>query len=220
VLQSEFTKNHLDLYERLSRSPGDLDFMGRRKDSKRIEQVMRELSYKPNERINAFNAGRRQIWYAKGNQVDIILDIFQMNHVIDLRDRLELDKPTITPSDLFLQKIQIVEINEKDVKDLFILLAEHELAEDDDDKINIKYISKILSDDWGFYHTTMLNLDKLAKLLPNYPILTKEESEAISGRAEAIVEKLKSSPKSFKWKLREKIGERQTWYNVVEEVVR
>jgi hypothetical protein len=181
---------------------------------------MKELSYKPNERINAFNEGRRQIWYAEGNQVDIILDIFQMNHVIDLRDSLELDKPTITPSDLFLQKIQIVEINEKDVKDLFILLAEHELAEGDDDKINIKYISKILSDDWGFYHTTVLNLDKLAKLLPNYHTLTKEESEVISGRAEAIVEKLKSSPKSFKWKLREKIGERQTWYNVVEEVVR
>ena len=64
-------------------------------------------------------------------------------------------------AELLLEKTQIVQINEKDVKDAIILLLGHEIADDDHDHINVKYIASLLSSDWGLYYTTVTNLDKV-----------------------------------------------------------
>jgi hypothetical protein len=48
-------------------------------------------------------------------------------HTIDLRDRFELDDATLPLADLLLTKLQIVQLNEKDVLDILALLADHEL---------------------------------------------------------------------------------------------
>lgn len=144
-----------------------------------------------------------------------------MCHVLDLKGRLDHDRPTISLADLFLQKIQIVEINEKDVKDIFILLIEHELSEKEEpDKISLEYISKLLSEDWGFWYTTNLNLSKLKGLLGNYPQLTEDEKKSVTTKIDLISQKIKASPKSFKWKMRDRVGTKTRWYNMVEEVVR
>ena len=209
-----------DLLDRLGRMPGDLDFMGLKRQSSSVKETMKTLGYEPNYSINAFHGYKRQIWYSKVNQIDILFDIFEMNHVIDLKDRLNLDRPTISVSDLFLQKIQIVEMNEKDAKDLFALLAEHDLGSDDLDKINIDYLSKVLSEDWGFWYTTTLNLEKIKALARNYPQLREEEKNSISSKIENISERIKKTQKSVKWKIRSKVGTRTQWYNPVEEVAR
>jgi hypothetical protein len=214
------TVTYPDLFERLNRAPGDLDFMGLKKQSWTVKETMKSLGYEPNQQVNAYHGHKRQIWYSPRNQIDILFDVFEMCHVIDLRDRLHVDRPTLSPSDLFLQKIQIVQINEKDIKDLIILLVEHDLGEEDGDRINLKYVSQILSDDWGFWYTTTLNLDKLEHMLDNYPQLTADEKRKVKERVQAIRERLISSPKSFKWRLRERIGTKTQWYNVVEEVIR
>lgn len=214
------TRKQSDLHDRLGRSPGDLDFVGLKKQSSTIKGIMETLGYEPNKSINAYHGYKRQIWYSKANQIDILFDIFEMNHVIDLKDRLIIDRPTIDVSDLFLQKIQIVQMNEKDLKDLFILLAEHDLGEDDSDKINLDYVSKLLSEDWGFWYTTVLNLEKLNGMLANYSQLSQDEKKSISTKTNAILEKIKTSPKSFRWKMRSKVGAKTQWYNLVEEVIR
>lgn len=214
------TKNNLDLFERLNRMPGDIDFMGLKKQSWNVRETMKSLGYEPNQQVNAYHGHKRQIWYSKSNQIDILFDIFEMCHVIDMRNRLHLDYPTITPSDLFLQKIQIVQINEKDIKDLIILLLEHEPSEEEKDSINLKYLSRVLGDDWGFWYTTNLNLDKLDKLVENYPVLSFNEKQTIHSRVKIIKDTIAAAPKSFRWRLREKIGTKAQWYNVVEEVIR
>ena len=68
---------------------------------------------------------------------------------------------TISLADLFLEKVQIVKMGEKDAKDIAILLLEHELGDQDKGSINAEYISKLMADDWGFYYTTITNLRKL-----------------------------------------------------------
>ncbi len=214
------TRNNLDLFDRLVRAPGDLDFMGLKKQSWNVRETMKSLGYEPNQQVNAYHGHKRQIWYTPRNQIDILFDIFEMCHVIDMKDRLKLDYPTITPSDLFLQKIQIVQINEKDIKDLIILLLEHETGEEDKDTINLKYLSRVLGDDWGFWYTTTLNLDKLDKMADNYSQLTQNEKQLIHSRVKVIKDALIAAPKSFKWRLRERIGTKAQWYNVVEEVIR
>ncbi len=212
--------DHPDIYERLGRAPGDLDFMGYGRHSSKISKIMESLGYEPNQQLNAYHGNKRQLWYFGKNQIDVLFDIFEMCHVVDFRSRLELDKPTITPADLFLQKIQIIKINEKDVKDLFVLLLEHEFGEDDKDRINLKYITKLLSEDWGFWYTTTINLEKLNSFLPNYPQFTEDERKLISSRVHIMDERIKNSPKSFRWKIRDRVGPRTSWYNEVEEVIR
>jgi hypothetical protein len=214
------TENHSDLYERLRRAPGDLDFMSLKKHSYILQETMEALGYAPNQQLNTYHGHKRQLWYSKQNQIDILFDIFEMCHAIDFRDRLVVDKPTVSPADLFLQKIQIVELNEKDVKDLFILLLEHDLGEDSNDRIDLNYISKLLGEDWGFWYTAILNLQKTYNLLPSYNQLTDNEMNLILKRIKNIMERLNSTPKSLRWKIRERVGTRNRWYNEVEEVIR
>jgi hypothetical protein len=213
------TKEHQDLYERLGRAPGDLDLMGYRKQSMKVRDTMKSLGYEPNQQLNAYHGHKRQLWYSKQNQIDILFNILEMCHIINFDGRLEIDRPTVSVSDLFLSKIQIVQLNEKDVKDVFVLLLEHQVGEDDVEKVNLKYLAKLLSDDWGFWYTTVTNLDKMRSFLSGYSQLSDAEKQAIMERLEAISRALKESPKSFRWKMRDRVGTKVKWYNVVEEVV-
>ena len=52
-----------------------------------------------------------------------------MSHKLDLRGRLDGPRPTITLADLLLTKLQVWEINRKDLGDAACLLADHGLGE-------------------------------------------------------------------------------------------
>ena len=45
------------------------------------------------------------------------------------KGRLQLDDPTITTTDLLLEKMQIAEINLKDIKDTLVLLLDHPIGD-------------------------------------------------------------------------------------------
>jgi hypothetical protein len=211
-------KEALGLYKRLGRRPGDLDFAGLKSQSGAVKKVMTALGYEPNKQFNAYHGNKRQLWYSSRNQIDILLDVFEMCHVIDLRKRLTLRDLTLTRTDLFLQKIQNVELDKKDVQDLFILLID--LGRDDDDRIDVDYLSLLLGNDWGFWYTTCTNLRKINGFLPEFVELNSWEIERISTQMKDLMNLMESMPKSLKWKMRAKIGTKARWYNVVEEVVR
>jgi hypothetical protein len=50
--------------------------------------------------------------------VDIFEDELNMCHVVNFRKSAQLGYPTITLADLTLEKLQIVRINEKDIRDM------------------------------------------------------------------------------------------------------
>jgi hypothetical protein len=54
-----------------------------------------------------------------------------------------------------------VEINDKDLKDAMLLLLAGEIGETDDAAINLRYLAKRMSDDWGFYYTSTTNLGRI-----------------------------------------------------------
>ena len=128
-----------------------------------------------------------------------------MCHVIDYSNRLEVDSPTVPPADLLLQKLQIVQTNEKDIQDTIILLCEHEVGKTDKDEINGDYVAKILSNEWGFYYTVSLNLPKIKEFLDKYP-LTPEDKKAVTERIDKLQSIIENAPKTFQWKMRAKIG--------------
>jgi hypothetical protein len=50
--------------------------------------------------------------------------------------------------------------------------------------------------------------------------LTDADKKDVSGKVDAIIKALDETPKSMKWKMRERVGTKMRWYNEVEEVVR
>jgi len=201
----------------LSRRYVDIDVIGRRKETSKINQLFKELGYKARERFNALH-GSRLIFNDMRNQrrVDVFLDIFEMCHKFDFRDRLGLEPKTISLSDLLSTKLQIIEINQKDVKDIFALLIDHEVVgEEVPDKINGAYISKLCAEDWGIYKTFTTNLSKLPDFQGTMG-LDEEQKKRVSERTEALKSSIEGAPKSMGWKMRAAVGERRKWYELPE----
>jgi len=114
--------------------------------------------------------------------------------------------------------MQIVQINEKDIIDTIVLLREHELgASDADERVNISYISDLLSKDWGFCYTVTRNLELTSSFLAKYPALTQEDVSKVRTRITELINRIESQPKSTAWKLRARIGVRRRWYREVDE---
>lgn len=211
------------LFEGMKRALTDIDLVTYGKHRPQMKKFFVDLGYAPYERLIASPAGQyRHIYWSeeKGWQVDIFFDALNMCHKVDFRGRLELDSPTITLTDIVLEKMQIVEINLKDIKDTICLFVEHDVGNREEEMVNGAYISKVLSDDWGYYYTVTTNLNKVKAFLGEFDALTKEDRELVAARIDGLLTMIEEAPKSFKWKARARIGPKAKWYNVVEEVYR
>jgi len=206
----------------LKRKYPDIDWIGLRKHDKQIEKMFPELNYVPNKLFNAIHGHERLQFGDLENErlVDIMLDKFKMCHALDLRDRLGIDERTVPLADLLLTKLQVVELNEKDVRDSITLFKDHALGETDaPETINTSRISKVCSKDWGWWKTMTINLEKLLELLPNYELGKKDEDET-KEKINTVLKRIEEEPKSIVWKMRGLIGERKRWWFPVEEVLR
>jgi hypothetical protein len=215
---------HKNLYDQLKRAPKhDMDFVTYSKFRPLTKQLFTDLGYEPYISLMLTGAtGRhRQIFNDKeGNKaIDVFLDRLEMCHVIDFRNRLEVDSPTVPLAELLLQKLQIVQTNEKDIQDAIILLSEHSIGKGDKEEINGDYIAKVLGGEWGFYYTVSLNLAKVREFLDKYE-LAKSDKQAVTDGITKLQEVIEKQPKSLQWRLRAKVGPSTKWYNVVEEVQR
>lgn len=203
----------------LARPHGDLDFAGLSSATKRIQELFARLGYRPNRRFNSLHSRERLLFSDEGRarDVDVILDHFRMCHVIDLRDRIDADRDTLSLSDLLLCKMQVVELNEKDVRDVQALLLDFPVGKGDGDSINLDRLCNLLSRDWGIYHTVQINLGRVRDSAGGMG-LTSLEEEQIGRQVEALLDAMASFPKSLRWKARAQIGERLPWYDLPDEV--
>lgn len=213
------------LYDLMKRAPKhDMDFVSYAKFRPLTRQLMKEMGYTPYITLAMTSeAGRhRQIFNdAEGNKaIDVFFDKLPMCHVIEFEGRLEVDCPTIPLAELFLQKAQIIEVNEKDWQDLCILLREHQLAGHDKEAIRLDYVAKLLANDWGFYYTVSTNLARLREYVKECRGLTDQERVDIGSKINVINDAIEKEPKTLRWKMRAKVGTSRKWYNVVEEVQR
>jgi hypothetical protein len=197
----------------------DIDFVTYRKYWSKIEGFFQEQGFQPNERFNALH-GDKQLNFAGSDDLhaDVFCDKLNMSHVIDFTGRLEQDYPTIPLADLLLEKMQIVRINEKDLKDTVLLLRTHELGNDDKDVINARWVAHTLKDDWGFWYTVTENLNKVNVQKNQYDWLSTEDRAIVESRVRKLLGIIESEPKTSRWRFRARIGARKKWYNDVEEL--
>jgi hypothetical protein len=200
----------------LKRKYGDLDYAIAKRDRKAVLELFPSLGYEANERFNLMNGDRRLYFYDAGHnrQVDIFIDIFKMSHVIDLRDRLDQDGPCASPADLLLSKLQIYEVNRKDLVDTIALLLDHRIASDDDDAIDAAYIARLASEEWGLYRTLQLNLAKLLATVDEIDV----DRDLVRARTKELWDAVDARPKPLRWRLRAQVGDRLQWYELPEEV--
>src|SRR4029450_517652 len=86
--------------------------------------------YEPHVAFNALHGGDRLLFFDNDHdrQVDVFVGVFSMCHKIPLDGRIEVDPVSIPLAELLLTKLQVVELNEKDVRDALALLHDHEVG--------------------------------------------------------------------------------------------
>jgi hypothetical protein len=203
----------------LDRQYKDLDFAVPKKAGGATDRLLRDAGYEPHITFNAMHARERALFFddAHGRQVDIFIGSFRMCHQIPLDDRIGNGTQTVPLAELLLTKLQIIEVNEKDVRDTVLLLYGHDVGDSDDEMVNGARIAELCAADWGLWRTITANLERCRDHVGNYDLGPEAEGR-ISDRFDTLLARIEDEPKSRGWKLRAKVGERKRWYELPEEV--
>lgn len=195
-----------------ARNYRDVDFVTTREDKDAVIEFMQELGYEQNERFNTMH--RFQLEFqdpVNERKADYIVDKFRFCHSWSLRDRLDSNYPTVPIEDLLLSKLQIVEISDRDIRDIIAMFNDHPVDSDiGTDAIDADYISGLCQSDWGLYKTITMNLDRVESYLDEEDLPVDEAQ--LSERVNALREAIETEPKTIRWKLRSLVGERKQWY--------
>lgn len=200
----------------LSREYQDVDFVVRRASVQRFSQACQDAGFTPDRHFNALHGERRLVFADDELQLDAFVELFQQCHKLNFAGRLDEPGVTVSLADLLLTKLQVVEINQKDLVDVVTVLLDHEpVRAQDASALNVQELEKVLSGNWGFYTTVMDNLQRLPAVARE--ILPDADAQRVAARADSLREALEQSPKSLAWTARSRIGRRMPWYELPEE---
>jgi hypothetical protein len=210
---------HSYLQETLNRVYTDIDFAAYGRQAKEVRALLSREGYLEDELMYVESEGSRMVLNHRGTDLhlDVFLDKLEFCHTIPWDGRLETHTSTIPLAEMLLQKMQIVQINEKDIIDTIMLLLEHPLT-DDDIGVNIARVARVCAKDWGWWRTLTMNLGKVGQMAASYEVLGDDEKRRVAEQVEAASARIEREPKSFGWKMRARIGDRKKWYRDVGEL--
>jgi hypothetical protein len=208
----------LDAEPLLPRTYNDIDFITARGEGPHVVRLFERLGYAGDHQFNGLNGHRRLLFYDAQNErrVDVFVGRFEMSHAWPLERRLAVRERTLPLGDLLLTKLQIFALNEKDQRDVVNLVHGHELA-DDESGINVPYVAHLCASDWGLWRTATMNVERVRAALARFELAARDH-ELVASRLHDLHRRLDDEPKSKKWKLRARIGDRVQWYEEPEEV--
>jgi hypothetical protein len=202
-----------------ARDYGDFDFAVSARDARAAATFLETAGYLPEKMFNALHGAQRLNFQHPAGRwpIDVVVDEVRMSHRIDLRGRIGGPGPTLFLADLLLTKLQIWEINTKDLGDIVCLLADHELADREaPGVIDRRRIVGVSGTDWGLGHTLERNLhravEEAGRRSPDGSLFDPV------GQANALLAAIDAAPKSLGWQARARVGERMRWYETPEEV--
>ncbi len=203
----------------LARPYRDIDLVATRKHGRAAAQLLAELGYTPNERFNAMNGSTRMVFYdlEHERQVDVFVGEFRMCHAIPIADRLDLDDRTVPLAELLLTKLQIVQLNQKDVTDIWAIVHEHDVDDHDDEAVNGARVAELLAGDWGLWRTTRQSVQTARERLVD-STLPDADKVVVDQRLQRLWARVEEEPKGLRWRSRAKVGDRSKWYEEPEEI--
>src|SRR5665647_1518573 len=136
--------DQVDLYARLERLGDryftDIDYASYGKTRKHMVKFMETVGYECDLNTMAMTGQTRHIYFGGPvPMIDVFFDKLDYCHEVDYAGRLELDPWSVTLADILLQKLQIWEINDKDLKDIEFLFTVADFGEDDHKKVNVGF---------------------------------------------------------------------------------
>jgi hypothetical protein len=199
----------------------DLDFAAYFSHHEAIRKAFTRLGFVEDREVAVVFARQRLIFNLPNTalHVDIFFDKLDFCHPIPWAGRLEVDSPTIPLAELLLEKMQIVQINPKDIIDTIMLLREHQLDSSDHDTVNSKRIASMCARDWGLWRTVTMNLKKVREISGEYSWLPAQDRAVVVEKIDQLQKEIDGEPKTTSWNIRSKIGDRVKWYKEVHEVV-
>lgn len=224
-----------DLFYRLNRLGSvekaftDIDLAAYSRQRSNLRKFLEKtLGYKVDQYSLLLHGNDRMILHHPEGRysLDVFYDRLRYSHEIHFgsnpnEGRLSLDPVTISPTDLVLEKTQIHEINEKDIKDLVTLFAACPLSDEEGAaQINRRHIGNVLADDWGFWYDTRVNLEKVLQFAQKYKNEDKLDADllqTILARITDLHRTIDEIPKTKNWQKRSKDGTSKKWWDDVEE---
>jgi hypothetical protein len=202
----------------LPRPLKDIDLVTTRKEGRATARLLEEMQYVGEEMFNALRGSRRQLYHdpVNGRQLDVFVGEFGMCHELPISQRLDRDPYTVPLAELLLTKLQIVQLNERDERDIYSLLYHHDLSQTGAQGIEAPIVAGLCAEDWGLWRTCKGTIERCVTDLERYE-LAAPERERIAERLTSLWQHIESAPKSGKWKRRSRIGERMRWYQEPEE---
>jgi hypothetical protein len=204
-----------------TRDGQDLDFASVRSSRKPLTELLAAEGYVGDRNFNALY-GDKQLYFTHGESglaIDVMIDRLHMCHTVEFADRATVMPYTLSPTDLLLSKLQIVELNAKDLDDCLRLLITFALSDaDDQNAIDLRVVRALVGDDWGWFKTISLNLERIRTALVDGSVAVPEGGRLDPAAAvQTLSVALEQAPKSRRWKLRDRVGERKRWYQIPEE---
>jgi len=207
--------------------PGqDIDFACLSKGRRQVSVYLEQSGCEPDRRFNNLNGDRQMYFTApSGRPIDVMVDRLAMCHTLDFRPSFGVLPHTLGAMDILLSKLQIIELNEKDARDIFHLLAGAPVsggpgaAAGNGPRLDADRFTALVAADWGWWRTTTGNLKQLPGLAESKPgLLPGDAPHDPLEQAQRLLEMAHSVPKGMKWKLRANVGDRVRWYELPEEV--
>jgi len=203
------------------RAGQDMDLACAGKRRRDIAAYLEKSGCVPDKMFNNLNGDRQMYFIApSGRPIDVMVDRLVMCHTLDFRSSLGNSSLTLDPADLLLSKLQIFELNAKDVHDITHLLSGLPVGDSSSGAfIDVARFQEVVGADWGWWRTSTGSLEKLPALLAENPTLVPPDARFDPlTQATRLLDVAASAPKSMKWKLRGGVGDRVRWYELPEEV--
>ncbi|HYG71242.1 MAG TPA: hypothetical protein VEC15_03010 [Actinomycetota bacterium] len=200
----------------LMRRYRDFDVAVPAKSGPAATRILEASGLTPDKHFNALHGARRMIFESsKGYPVDVLIGTFQMCHRLEIEDGFDRHELVIAPSDLLLTKLQIAAIEPKDLADATALLLDLPVGSGAG-TIEAQRFAAPLAEDWGFFHSVELNLDRVRTFAET--TLERAGAAVVAERIAALASAMEAAPKSLRWRMRARVGERVAWYETPEEV--
>lgn len=188
-----------------ARTLGDIDFASTGKAKPAVDRFLLESGLEPDEEFNRMNGYIRLRYFdTDSSHVDVFLDELRLCHLIRWRKSLVVGEATLPIHLLLLTKLQVVELEPKDVSDLSALVTDRwiEILAGSDKLLGA------VRDDWGLWRTGRGTLETLSGV----------PDPVVADRARHLLGLWRVPRFTPRAKARSVIGDRLRWYELPEEV--
>lgn len=203
----------------------DIDLAVLSRDRRALGGFLAGRGYAGDEVFNAlYGHSRLRFWSASsGRKVDVFAGGLRMCHMVSFAGRLERLPVTLDVADLLLTKLQIVELAEKDARDVLCLCSAFPVREGDEPgTIGLGRVCSVVARDWGWWRTLTWNLDRIIALAggAGAGLVPRGGEHDAAGQLGWLARAVGAVPKGLGWRAQAMAGERVRWYKVPVEIPR